>query len=150
MGMFDTVRFENDIPDPELRDREWQTKSLENTLTDYRISSDGELFEKRTETRHREDPDSWLGWKAEVIREWEEKVDFHGVIEAYTDVKLEDGHTRWITYSAYFTYGKLTSFERAEELRPPGHQRRRPEFDCNRPGWLRRLGGQGRSLTSGD
>src|SRR5699024_1983379 len=57
MGMFDTIRFDNDIPDPELRDREWQTKSLENALIHYRISSDGELFETRTETRTRENPD---------------------------------------------------------------------------------------------
>lgn len=90
MGMFDRIRFENDIPDPHLRDEEWQTKSLENALLDYRVSADGKLFVTRKEYDTKEAPDSLFGLSLYVVDEWEDRVDHHGVVEAYCYRRGED------------------------------------------------------------
>lgn len=119
MGMFDHITFENDIPDPELRDQEWQTKSLENALLDYRVTSDGKLMLTRKEFRSREEPESFFGWRLEVVREWEEEVDHHGVIEAYTFERLEDDSSKETIYRLFFSYGKLDRLERDERAYPP-------------------------------
>lgn len=119
MGMFDNVVFENDIPDPELRDREWQTKSLENAMLAYRVTPEGKLMVTRKEYRSREDPESFLGWTLEAVREWEEEVDHHGVIEAYTFQRLEDDSHKETLYRLFFTYGQLDRLEREEHTYAP-------------------------------
>src|SRR5680860_751500 len=117
MGMFDSIRLENDIPDPHLRDEEWQTKSLDNALSAYRVSVDGELFVTRGEYEMKEAPDSFFGWTREVVSEWEERVDHHGVVEAYCYQRGEE-ENRAVIYDLYFTYGRLTSMERRVETYP--------------------------------
>jgi hypothetical protein len=117
--MFDWIHLENEIPDPDLREREWQTKSLENFMLHYRVTSDGELIVKRQEFKAREDPDTFLGMRLEVVREWEETVDHHGVVDTYNYRTLPDGSSRSVTYLLYFTYGSLTSLERSERSFPP-------------------------------
>jgi hypothetical protein len=117
--MFDWIHLENEIPDPDLREREWQTKSLENFMLHYRVTSDGELIVKRQEFEAREDPDTLLGMRLEVVREWEETVDYHGVGETYIYRTLPDGSSHSVTYLLYFTYGRLTSLERSERSFPP-------------------------------
>jgi hypothetical protein len=119
MGMFDRIRLENEIPDPELRDEEWQTKSLENMLLDYRVTREGELIVKRQEFERLEDSESFTGFVLKVVREWEEKVEHHGVVETYAHQDLPDESTRVLRYFLYFTYGRLTSLERTESMLPP-------------------------------
>jgi hypothetical protein len=132
MGMFDRVLLENDIPDPDLRDLEWQTKSLENMLLDYRVTREGELIVKRQEFGSREDPDSLTGMALKVVGEWEEKVEHHGVVETYSYEDEADGSARVVTYFLYFTYGKLTSLERTERTLPPRKVIPRREDDSPR------------------
>jgi hypothetical protein len=130
--MFDRVYLENDIPDLELREREWQTKSLENMLLDYRVTRHGELIVKRQEFESQKDPDSFLGVVLKVVREWEERVEHHGVVETYTYEDLSDGSSRVLTYYLYFAYGRLTSFERDERFLPPRRPVPRLEDDSPR------------------
>ncbi|MEX2535892.1 MAG: hypothetical protein WD273_09890 [Trueperaceae bacterium] len=133
MGMFDWLTFENDIPDPNLREREWQTKSLENAMLRYRVTEGGELFVTRNELRARDDSESFLGISFEVVREWEENVGYHGVIEAYTYERLADDSSHTVTYRLYFTYGRLTSLERDEQTHPP--VKRMPPQEDESPRW---------------
>jgi hypothetical protein len=119
MGMFGWIHLENKIPDPDLREREWQTKSLENFMLHYRVTADGELIVKRQEFEAQEDPGAFLGMKLKVVREWEETVDHHGVVETYNYRRLPDDSSHSVTYLLYFTYGRLTSLERSERSFPP-------------------------------
>jgi hypothetical protein len=119
MGMFDRIHLENEIPDPEFRDEEWQTKSLENMLLDYRVTREGELIVKRQEFERHVDSESRTGFVLKAVREWEEMVEHHGVVEAYAHQDLPDESTRVVTYFLYFTYGRLTSLERTERVLPP-------------------------------
>lgn len=132
MGMFDRIHLENEIPDPELRDEEWQTKSLENMLLDYRVTREGELIVKRQEFEPHEDPESFTGFVLKAVREWEEKVEHHGVVETYAHQDLPDESTRVLTYFLFFTYGRLTSLERTERVLPPRKPLPRLEDDSPR------------------
>lgn len=116
--MFDNIHFENDVPDPHLRDKEWQTKSLESALLKYRVTEAGELFVKREKLELVEAPDHLLGFRQNVVEEWEEKVEHHGVVEAYCFQRREDGSAHSITYNLYFSYGQLDRLERSEEEYP--------------------------------
>lgn len=116
--MFDYIRFENDIPDPHLRDEEWQTKSLENLMNRYRVTTDGELIVKREKYEVVEAPNHILGMYENVVDEWEEKVEHHGVVEAYCFKRREDRSAHSTIYDLYFSYGRLDRIERREEEFP--------------------------------
>lgn len=118
MGMFDNIYFENDIPDPHLRDRQWQTKSLDNALLRYRVTAAGELMVKRAKYEVVEDPDYFLRFRQNVVAEWEEKVEHHGIIEAYCFQKHDDGSAHSVIYDVYFTHGRFDRLERREEHYP--------------------------------
>ncbi len=49
MGMFDNVRVEAPLPDPEYQERTFQTKSLECSLSDYTITCEGRLVLREVE-----------------------------------------------------------------------------------------------------
>lgn len=116
--MFDNIHFENDIPDPHLRDKEWQTKSLENALLKYRVTAEGELIVKREKYEFVEAPEHLFGFQQNVVDEWEEKVEHHGIVEAYCFQRREDGSAHSVTYDLYFSYGQLDRLERREEEYP--------------------------------
>ena len=49
MGMFDNLRVEAPLPDPEYQERTFQTKSLDCSLSDYTITRDGRLVLRQVE-----------------------------------------------------------------------------------------------------
>lgn len=49
MGMYDHLRVEAALPDPEHQDRSFQTKSLECSLSDDTITADGRLLVRQVE-----------------------------------------------------------------------------------------------------
>lgn len=49
MGMFDNLRVEASLPDPEYQERTFQTKSLECSLSDYTITREGRLVLREVE-----------------------------------------------------------------------------------------------------
>ena len=58
---------------------------------------------------------------AEVIEKerYRKKIDYHGKIEFYTNLKLNQNNDAWIEFEAYFIYGKLDkillkTFEKTE------------------------------------
>lgn len=119
MSMFDRVHLENDIPDPDLRYKEWQTQSLRNALFHYRVTSDGELIVKRERHEFVEAPQHPLGFQQNLVAKWEEKVDHHGIVETYCLLEHDDGSRSMIFYDLYFSYGKLDRLERREEYHAP-------------------------------
>lgn len=106
MGMFDNLRVEAPLPDPEYQERTFQTKSLECTLSDYTITRDGRLMLREVEweaTPEEEMPyygtPAWeQGGLARMCGMFREKSaqdvvldDFHGEIIFYDTVNAPNG-----------------------------------------------------------
>lgn len=110
MGMYDAIRCDYPLPDPELQDAEFQTKDLGQTLSRYRITADGRLclsrevvdiFDEGHRAPHREEP-----------RSMEDKR-YHGDINFYTYV----GEQR-VEYHARFTHGVIEWIRRITDESP--------------------------------
>lgn len=91
MGMFDELRVEARLPDPEYQDRTWQTKSLDCCLINYVITPAGRLIELVREGVYIEDSTALLGGyfqrtgTREVLH-----PDFHGDIIFYDLLEEEN------------------------------------------------------------
>jgi hypothetical protein len=129
MGMFDSVICKYKLPlneELEKLDVDWagadfQTKSLDCSMSLYILQEDGTLLEEVVEReyipfteeelkqREKEGKKTWVTWKDVVVKSKELKpLDFHGVLNFYTSVRLEDLDAEgWIEFNAYFIYGKL-------------------------------------------
>lgn len=112
--MFDTIFVRAELPlTDELRglnikwnEIDYQTKSLENCMSTYEITREGELvvvkgawWEPDEETSKASEP------KEEI------KVPCHGKISFYDYIEDEAGHDWFVDFTAYFTYGKLDKIE---------------------------------------
>lgn len=96
--MFDNLRVEASLPDPEYQERIFQTKSLECCLSDYTITREGRLVVREVEweaTPEEERP--YYGTEA-----WERGgiVRFFGMLreKSARDVVLDDFHGDIIFY----------------------------------------------------
>jgi hypothetical protein len=102
MGMYDHIRIRREMPDGSKSDGWYQTKDLENCLTDYEIDAAGQLWE--------------VGMDAGAYTRERLPVSFTGEIVFYGE-----GRNR---YSAQMTTGKLQSLclkkEPAFEAQAPG------------------------------
>jgi hypothetical protein len=130
MSMFDNIKCEKEIPlNDELKtlDVKWnevtfQTKDLENCLSDYRITHDGELVEDVVEKeftyyteKERKKLKGWHFIKDErIINEYSKKVEYHGTIRFYEMFDLNEEHDIWAEFDAHFIYGKLDKIELAK------------------------------------
>jgi hypothetical protein len=112
MGMFDELTIDYPLPDIGTVDWKFQTKSFENELAHYHITTDGEL---QLLVR------GWLG-------EWE-AVDripvtlygepYHGYVEFHD---LHDDTGVWYQFRAKFTDGKLVRIDTVEIRLADSHQ----------------------------
>jgi hypothetical protein len=108
MGMFDTIYVHAELPlTEELRklDIKWdemdfQTKSLENCMSTYEITREGDLVAYN---------DAW--WEDNSLNREKVKVPCHGKILFYNYIEDMDGHDWFIDFNAYFSYGKLDKIE---------------------------------------
>jgi hypothetical protein len=121
MGMFDNLYVKKKLPlTSELKKLPikwgevcWQTKSLDNYLGYYTITSAGKLMEHKTEGEWKPLPidqqTKWYTGEYVVSKEWKEEVkDFHGIVNFYTFEDVKDkNETVWVEFDAYFIYGKL-------------------------------------------
>lgn len=131
MGMFDSIQVKKDLEIPEeikfLKDwknHDFQTKDLDNCLSDYIINEYNELVEVvvdrkyipyTEEERKRLKIKPWDLWKDVIEGETTYKIiDFHGTINFYTYESIDDDTDFWIDYKAYFIYGKLDKIELVE------------------------------------
>jgi hypothetical protein len=130
MGMFDTIHSEVQLPlsrktkavlDPEWYKKEdFQTKSLDCTLTNYKIGKTGQLYYEKVEgenvrimteaeEKKARKKKNWV-WPyefKEISRAWI-KVKHTGVINFYGSPYDMEGNEWWIEYDAKFVDGKLT------------------------------------------
>jgi len=124
MGMFDNVNVYYELPDPEVQDDVFQTKSFENMMDNYTITEEGRLIlhkchweevpeEERPYYGKPEWEESGL-WQAmgsmKTIYDGDVDTNYHGMAEIYTI--LTDGE--WCSYSLKFTDGVLVEVIRNE------------------------------------
>lgn len=112
MGMFDEIRIEQVLPgNTEITDKWYQTKSLENVMAKYVITSKGELYEDRWDYQWIEQPEHFLGGYLERMEDTyrrEYLTDFHGDIIFYASNPMNKKDRIWRDYHARFTDGKLS------------------------------------------
>ena len=145
MGMFDNLRCEYQLPG--LKDStsiEFQTKSFDSLLDDYKITADGLLMIEEYDIEDRSDPNAvgilkMAGCLTRIPLSWK-PIDFTGVVNFYGDKnsgsiflisfsppktsKLDENGNEveiepaeWFEYNATFEQGKLTSINRIGERR---------------------------------
>jgi hypothetical protein len=130
MGMYDTLKIKTQLPLPEEvkgLDIDWgkveyQTKDLDNCLSEYIISENGKLIEVIIEREYvywtdeeKKTAPKWSLFKDVIEKSREEKeLNHHGVIRFYCFERFDDSNDFFIDYDAYFTYGKLDKIEVAE------------------------------------
>jgi hypothetical protein len=89
--MYYHLRVEAPLPDPQLQERTFQTKSLACALLDYTITHDGRLIETVHEGHFADDETAFL--KMHLEKTGEHRVghgDFHGDIVFYVTANAPD------------------------------------------------------------
>jgi len=130
MGMFDEIKCEKELPlNDELKalNVKWnevifQTKDLDNCLSNYRITKDGELVEDVVEKEFTyytdEERKKLKGWNfikdEKIVKKYSKKVEYHGIIKFYEMFEFTEEEDIWVDFDAYFVYGKLDKLELAK------------------------------------
>ncbi|MGH9838551.1 MAG: hypothetical protein ACREEM_07195 [Blastocatellia bacterium] len=132
MGMFDELRCEYPLPNAEMQDETFQTKSFDRAMDTYTITRDGRLIlhQVRYELVPEEERPSWgkPEWDRTDLAKWagslkrvpvgDVEVPFHGDIRFYTSKANADGRiVGWFEYRARFTEGRLQWIKRMEDRR---------------------------------
>jgi hypothetical protein len=132
MGLFDKVRCEYPLPDAEMQDETFQTKSLDCDMSDYTITRDGCLIlhQARYELVPEEERPNWgkpewdssdtakFAGSLKAVPVGEVEIPYHGDIWFYTSKVGEDGKIKdWFEYQARFTDGRLQWIRKAENRR---------------------------------
>jgi hypothetical protein len=137
MGMFDSIKVKAKLPlTDELKgynlnweEIEFQTKDLDNCLSEYILDENGFLFEEVVEREYVEY--SKEERKGEKVKPWNifkdvkeisrttKKIDYHGVLTFYCVEKINEKEQIWVDFEAFFIYGKidkllLKSFQKHE------------------------------------
>jgi len=132
MSMFDSIKCEKELPvndelktlDVKWKEVNFQTKDLDNCLSNYRITKDGELVEDVVEKedvyyseqeRKKLKGKVWCFVKDEkIIKEYSKKLLYHGTIRFYEIFDLSEEEDIWVEFDAYFLYGNLDRIELAK------------------------------------
>jgi hypothetical protein len=125
MGMFDEIKVSVELPlNDELKKHSinwseinFQTKDLDNCLSQYFITETGDLVEEivereyipfSEEERKSKDVRPWNIWKEVIEKDrYTKKIDYHGKITFYSSIDSSDTEETWMDFDAYFIYGKL-------------------------------------------
>ncbi len=107
MSLYDTIKCDYPLPDPEFQGEEFQTKDLEEMLNRYLIAADGKLWRL-----HKGVDFFGMNDVPPDIAETDKMEDthYHGDICFYTDTK--EG---WVEYRARFTHGMVEWIHRIEK-----------------------------------
>lgn len=117
MGMFDYIKCEVMLPDATMQgDRNFQTNSLDKSMSTYVITQKGELYEECWDYQWVED-EGYLffkGYLKQIEGSYHRKylTDFHGDVVFYSESFAPDvdksGKKMYRDYHARFTEGKLS------------------------------------------
>jgi hypothetical protein len=126
MGLFDEIRCEYPLPDKEVQEQVFQTKSLDNALDQYIITGDGRLI--LHQVRYESVPEEerpYYGtpeWESNPILQscgcmstvpvGDVEVPHHGDIIFYTSI---GPNHQWFEYRARFTEGRVQWVKRESE-----------------------------------
>src|SRR3954466_10375612 len=100
MGVFDNLRCDYELPDREVQNELFQTKSIRRLMDSYTITQEGKLILHR----------AW-GDKDAPVSDLE--IPYHGEIRFYTSLN-DGGEYRSYEYRARFTHGRLDAITSAE------------------------------------
>jgi hypothetical protein len=132
MGMFDNVKMEYPLPDPEVQDQTFQTKDLECLLDNYTVTREGHLIlhKVRFETVPEEERPGFgkPEWdEAPVFRiigslrrvpVGDVEIPHAGCLSIHTSMgSRETGDFRWYEYIMLFTEGRVESIRRVDARR---------------------------------
>lgn len=108
MGMFDSVEFECEIPEPARKcyPGGWQTKDLHNTMDVYVVTKDGQLIHRKTKLV---DAPERQFIKLKAVPDGEEVIDYHGDIFVIGSPSSEGAE--FVEMRVRFTHGKLENIE---------------------------------------
>jgi hypothetical protein len=123
MGMFDSIIIKRKLPlNDELKNLnlKWdeiifQTKNLSNCLSTYYIEKNGLLKEEIVEGNWTPIPENerkspWDISNFNETKRYKKKIDYHGIINFYEYLDIDDLTGAWVEFEAYFIYGKLDKF----------------------------------------
>ncbi len=95
MGLFDNIKCEYPLPDPEVQDTTFQTKDLDCCLYYYTLTREGRLVQPM---------------KMDDATTWNRDINWHGVVRFY-DYRPDN---TWYEYEATFDRGQLVSLKKGE------------------------------------
>jgi hypothetical protein len=157
MGMYDEIYVKQDLPLPEeiatLKDWKtyrFQTKDLDNCLSEYIINEYRELVEIVTEReyiayteeeRKKLKIKPWNLWKE--VKEGAityNNMNYHGVVNFYTYDSIDDDTDFWVDFKAIFSHGKLENIEFLEFKKEVGRKEKNQAFfkkyeECQKNPW---------------
>ena len=131
MGMYDEVRAEYPLPDPEAQDLVYQTKSLDCFLDDFTVTRDGRLilhavdYEQVPENeRPNYGKPEWehggigqLMGSLHKVPLGDVEIPYDGDLEIHTSTgSHEKGDYRWYEYIIRFEDGRVSWIKRAKEV----------------------------------
>lgn len=145
MGMFDYIKCKKELPlNDDLKNLQvkwdevqFQTKDLDNCLSEYIISENGELLEEivereyiyYTEEEKKQKRDKWNLYKDVIEKNrYTKKVEYHGKITFYEIFDISETEDIWVDFDAYFTYGKLDRIELVKSEKQESRKIRMDEF----------------------
>ena len=145
--MFDEITVKAELPLPQevkhlnidWKTHKFQTKDLDNCLSEYVITEEGKLLERITEREYvpyskeekkSKDRKPWDLWK-DVIDKGikEEELSYHGTLMFYAYEDFDETHDFWIDFKAYFIYGKLDKIELVEYKKEPSRKISNKQFE---------------------
>ena len=95
----------------QITDDWYQTKSLDNALSQYVITANGELYEEVWDREWEEDAEAFFGGRYKRKKDSYRRdylTNFHGDINFYSSTPENSIDRTWRDYYARFTDGKLT------------------------------------------
>jgi hypothetical protein len=131
MGMFDGIICEYELPLPEKlgelseigwKELEFQTKSLNNTLSKYTIEEDGQIYEEKTKQRWVDDEAHENGGYIQITEDGIEKSYFTGELIFFSYLPCEK-YDYFIEFMALFWKGELKEIKLEEWKQEENTQR---------------------------
>lgn len=126
MGMFDEIKVEYPLPDPEVQDHIFQTKDLLNMLDRFTLTREGRLIWHKTRTEDVPEEERPYWGKTEWVNPLFQMIgsvrsipvadidyQYHGHLRFYTSTgDINKSNFTWYEYEAAFTNGALVEIKR--------------------------------------
>jgi hypothetical protein len=127
MSMFDYIKCEYELPESSLAKKlgvdfskvEFQTKDMENSMSTYTITKNGEFWFRKDTYKWVDDDNAFLKGYMDIVSSEDIKLDYHGILNFYCYEEVEENEDKTFAYSvdfqAKFTDGKLIEIKITQE-----------------------------------